>query len=90
MTEHEKEDRTLVAPMSAIEFAHLGGGEVAYIRQMDAAQAMELFPALSGLPEGIDLYAVLAADGTPLSFTDSRNSAIANARQNDLEPVSVH
>jgi len=90
MTEHEKEKEDETALMSAIEFAHLGGGEVAYIRQMDADQAMKLFPALSGLPQGIDLYAVLAADGTPLSFTDSRNSAIANARENDLEPVSVH
>jgi len=40
--------------------------------------------------EGIDLYAVLGADGTPLALTDSRNAAIANAIENDLVPLSVH
>ena len=41
-------------------------------------------------PEGIDLFAVLSADGTPIALTDSRNAAIANAIENDLVPVSVH
>lgn len=90
MTEHENELEETVAPMSAIEFARLGDGEVAYIRQIDAGEAQDLFPALGGLPKGIDLFAVVSADGTPLSLTDSRNSAVANAIQNDLKPVSVH
>ncbi len=90
MTNNENELQETVAAMSAIEFAQLGDGEVAYIRQVDAEQAQDLFPTLSGLPKGIDLFAVVSADGTPLSLTDSRNSAIANAIQNDLEPVSVH
>ncbi len=45
---------------------------------------------MTGLPEGIDLYALVGADGTPLGLTDSRDSAIASAITNDLEPVSVH
>ena len=76
--------------MSAVDFARLGDGQVAYVKQIDSEQARDLFPTLTGLPEGIDLYAVVGADGTPLGITDSRDSAIASVIQNELEPVSVH
>lgn len=81
------ETRTL---MSMKELALLGDGEVAYIKQLDSDSAEQLFPTLDDAPEGIDLFAVLSADGTPLALTDSRNAAIANAIENDLVPVSVH
>ena len=71
-------------------FEQLGDGEVAYIKQLNLDLAQKLFPALRGKLEGIDLYAVLGADGTPLALTDSRNAAIANAIENDLVPLSVH
>lgn len=90
MTDNENELHETADVMSAIEFAQLGDGQVAYIRQIDAEQAQHLFPTLKGVPKGIDLFALVSADGTPLSLTDSRNSAIANALQNDLQPVSVH
>ena len=90
MNEFEKEDRRSRSPMSRSEFALLGDGEVAYIKQLDADSAERLFPALSTAPKGIDLYAVLGADGTPLALTDSRSAAIANAIENNLVPVSVH
>ncbi|MGD9869384.1 MAG: DUF1150 family protein [Hyphomicrobiales bacterium] len=76
--------------MSAEAFARLGGGHVAYIRPMTADVAARLFPALRGIPEGIDLYALVGADGVPLTLTDSRDAALANALQHDLEPVSLH
>ena len=88
--EKEKEDRAKRALMTRSEFAQLGDGEVAYIKQLDPDAAERLFPALSDAPRGIDLYAVLGADGTPLALTDSRHAAIANAIENDLVPVSVH
>ena len=87
--EYEKEDLAL-DPMSRRELAQLGDGEVAYIKQLDPEVAEKLFPALQSTPRGIDLFAVLGADGTPLALTDSRNAAIANAIENDLVPVSVH
>ena len=89
MNECAKEDRQRT-PMSRSEFAQLGDGEVAYIKQLDPDAAERLFPALQTAPKGIDLFAVLGADGTPLALTDSRNAAIANAIENDLVPVSVH
>lgn len=76
--------------MSPTELALLGDGEVAYIKQLDTDAAERLFPALDDTPEGIDLFAVLGADGTPIALADSRNAAIANAIENDLVPVSVH
>jgi hypothetical protein len=88
--EKEKEDRQTHALMTRSEFAQLGDGEVAYIKQLDSDAAERLFPALSDAPKGIDLFAVLGADGTPIALTDSRNAAIANAIENDLVPVSVH
>ncbi len=91
MNKFEKEeDRQLDAPISRRELAELGDGEVAYIKQIDPDSAERLFPALTGAPKGIDLFAVLGADGTPLALTDSRSAAIANAIENDLVPVSVH
>ena len=91
MKEFEKEeDPQSRAFMSRKEFAQLGYGEVAYIKQLDPEVAEQLFPALQKAPKGIDLYAVLGADGTPIALADSRNAAIANAIENDLVPVSVH
>jgi hypothetical protein len=88
MNEIEKEEKGLV--MSLRELALLGDGEVAYIKQLDPDVAEKLFPALADAPQGIDLFAVLGADGTPIALADSRNAAIANAIENDLVPVSVH
>ena len=90
MNKFEKEEDHARAPLSRRELAELGDGEVAYIKQLDMDTAERLFPSLRDTPKGIDLYAVLGADGTPLALTDSRSAAIANAIENDLVPVSVH
>jgi hypothetical protein len=39
---------------------------------------------------GLKLFALHAADGTPIMLTDSREAAIANAWSNELQAVSVH
>lgn len=87
---NEIEDDETQPLMSPTELALLGDGEVAYIKQVDTDAVELLFPSLDDTPEGIDLYAVLGADGTPIALTDSRNAAIANAIENDLVPLSVH
>jgi hypothetical protein len=88
MTEDQK---ATFSPMTSFEFKQLGDGEVAYVKQLDHDVARQLFPALRGIAiKDIHLYAVLGADGTPLALTDSRDSAIANALENNLVPVSVH
>jgi len=90
MDDQAKVDPQASLPMSRTEFKQLGDGEVAYIKQLNTDLAQKLFPSLSAKLDGIDLYAVLGADGTPLALTDSRNAAIANAIENDLVPLSVH
>jgi hypothetical protein len=80
----------LAPPMSLSELAKLGGGKVAYIKVMTHDEAKELFPAVENLPEGIDLFSLHAADGTPLILTDSRQAAVGHALGDDLEIASVH
>lgn len=83
--------RSKIAPvMSQLELARLGGGQVAYIRVLSSDEAQRLYPAVEGLPGGIDLYALHAADGTPIALTDSRQAAIGHARGDKLEVASVH
>lgn len=76
--------------MSMTDLAKLGGGKVAYIKMMSHDEAKELFPAVEGLPTGIDLYALHAADGTPLVLTDSRQAAVGHAMGDELEIAAVH
>ena len=48
------------------------------------------FPQAPQLAPGTLLYALHAADGTPIMLTDSREAAVANAWSQELETVSVH
>ena len=84
--------RRRVAPpaMTDVEFAKLGGGTVAYIKVMTCDEAKRMFPAIEGLPDGISLFALHAADGTPLALTDSRQAAIGHAKGDKLEVKSLH
>ncbi len=47
-------------------------------------------PAGPPLQPGLQLFALLGADGTPIVLTDSRDAALANALQHELQTVSVH
>ena len=76
--------------MSETEFAELGDGRIAYIRELTNAEARRLFPAVEGLPRGINLYALHGADGTPIALTDSRQAAIGHAVEGELEIASIH
>ena len=49
-----------------------------------------LFPKVPEIQPGLKLFALHAADGTPIMLTDSREVAIANAMSQQLETVSVH
>ena len=80
----------VVPLMSMSDLAKLGGGKVAYIKTMTRDEAKELFPAVEGLPTGIDLFALHAADGTPLVLTDSHQAAVGHALGDELEIASVH
>lgn len=76
--------------MSDEEFADLGAGEWAYIKMLTSEEAQVAFPVIDDLPSGIDLFALLAADGTPLVLTDDEGTAISHAIGDDLELAMVH
>jgi hypothetical protein len=72
------------------EFAHLGGGAIAYVKTIKSEDAQRLFPQAPAIRPGLRLFALLAADGSPIMLTDSKDAAIANAWEHELQTVSVH
>lgn len=90
-----------INPMNLIEakidlspegLAHLGDGRIAYVRRVRSEDIQAMFPQ-ADMPElapGQTLFALHAADGTPIMLTDTREAAIANAWSQELETVSLH
>ena len=76
--------------MTEETLAALGGDEIAYVKPVMSDDIKDLFPRAPDMAPGILLFALHAADGTPIMLTDNRDAAIAEAMQNDLEAVSVH
>jgi len=82
---------TSSGPMISPEaLALLGGGKIAYVKTIRSEDVQAQFPQAPQLEPGTLLYALHAADGTPIMLTDSREAAIANAWSHELETVSVH
>jgi hypothetical protein len=70
--------------------AHLGEGHIAYVKQVRSEDVPDLFPQAPKIAPGLKLFALHAADGTPIMLTDSREAAIANAAEAELITVAVH
>jgi hypothetical protein len=87
MTENQHDAAVKLTPEA---FAVLGGGELAYVKSVRSEDVKEMFPQAPALAPGLQLFALHAADGTPIMLTDSRESAIASAREQELHTVSVH
>jgi hypothetical protein len=85
MTENETNN-----PMPQDVFERLGGGQIAYLRPVLSEEVHDLFPQAPVLQPGIQLWALLSAEGRPILLTDNKAAAIANAHEHDLETVSVH
>jgi hypothetical protein len=83
----ENERQSALTPQ---EFAHLGDGAVAYVKTIRSEDVAVLFPQAPAIQPGLQLFALLGADGTPIMLTDSRDAAIANAWENQLQTVSLH
>ncbi len=80
----------IVADLTPQEFAHLGAGAVAYLKTIRSEDAQRLFPNAPQIRPGLQLFALLSADGSPILLTDSKDAAIANAWEHQLETVSLH
>lgn len=70
--------------------AHLGDGEIAYVKSIRSEDVRTLFPQAPQIAAGLELFVLHAADGTPMMLTDTREAALANALSHELQPVSVH
>lgn len=67
---------SLLKGLSTQDFLNFGVQQIAYIRPVEL--------------EGVEAYAVHAADGTPLSVMDTMDGALMAVKQNDLEAVILH
>ena len=72
------------------EFARLGDGSLAYVKTINSEDVGRLFPQAPPMRPGLKLFALLGADGSPIMLTDSKDAAIANAWEHELETVSLH
>jgi hypothetical protein len=82
---------TITRPaMSEQAFAVLGDGKIAYVKPIRSEEVNDLYPQAPELQPGLQLFALHAADGTPIMVTDTREAAVANAWSHELETVSVH
>ena len=70
--------------------AHLGDGRLAYVKTIRSEDVAQMFPQAPRIEPGVKLFALHAADGTPIMLTDTREAALANAWSHELEAVSVH
>jgi hypothetical protein len=78
------------AELTPQQFAHLGAGRTAYLKTIRSEDAQRLFPQAPPIRPGLKLFALLNADGSPILLTDSKDAAIANAWEHQLETVSLH
>ncbi|MEW7007353.1 MULTISPECIES: DUF1150 family protein [unclassified Lentilitoribacter] len=75
---------------TADEFALMGAGEVAYIRKISSEEVNERFPMEEELEPGQELWALFAADGTPIYLSDDRTRTFFRAAEDELSPVTLH
>ena len=91
MNTNNNADNTITfGKISPEALALLGGGRIAYVKAIRSEDVQKQFPQAPTLAPGTLLYALHAADGTPIMLTDSREAAIANAWSQELETVSLH
>ena len=86
-TENATGNNPVITPQA---LAIMGGGKIAYVKAIRSEDVHSLYPQAPEMQAGMRLFALHAADGTPILVTDSREAAIANAMTHELETVSVH
>jgi hypothetical protein len=82
-------NRTL-AVASAQDSATLTWRNLAYVRVARSEDVGFFCPEAPLLAPGQKVFVVYAADGNPIFVTDTRESAIANAENENLEALSLH
>jgi hypothetical protein len=76
--------------MSPEQFATLGENRLAYIKAIRSEEVAFLCAEAPILAPGYQVFVLHAADGTPILLAESRETAMADAANKQLETVSVH
>jgi len=76
--------------LSTTALAEWGEGKLAYLKPIKSDDLGRIFPGAPDIAPGLNLFVLLAANGMPIMITDSRDTAMANAWEHDLETVSLH
>ena len=82
-------------PLSARDFAELGGRKLVYVRTVEARDLKDDLLDDEGemtveVADNDILYSVHSSDGQRIALVGSRELAFAAARQYEMNPVSVH
>lgn len=72
------------------EFAHLGEGEIAYVRKIRSDELARTFPALPPIAPGLEIWALFGASGEPIVLSDVRDTALKGAHEHELRTVMLH
>jgi hypothetical protein len=83
-------DSKKMLELSPQDLAQLGGGAVAYIREIESKEATRLLGNAPTLPPDGKLFCLYNADGSPVSISGSREAAVGSAFEHELLPMSVH
>ena len=76
--------------ISELDLALLGGGALAYIREIKGKEATRLLGSRPLVAPDAKLFCLYNADGTPVSISGTREAAIGSAFEHELMPMSVH
>lgn len=92
MLEHNSpEIKTAISEaMTEQDFADYGMQNVVYVQEVSVEKAHDLFPEIDDLPEYSKLYAVHAANGTPVLLAEDLFSALEAIETNKLVVQQVH
>lgn len=79
-----KDKSEAVNIMNDKDFADLGIQDMVYVNEVAHDTALNLFPEIIDLPETGPLYAVHAADGTPILLAEDLQSATSAAAEHSF------
>ena len=72
------------------EFARFGTNVLAYVRKIDAVDFSRRYPEVGDLPDDDDLWALFAADGSPIAIADEKGLLVDDATERELVTVARH
>lgn len=89
-TSNPQNEKQAVDVMTDKDFADLGIQDLVYVHEVAVETALDLFPEIEELPFGSTLFAVHAADGTPILLAEDLESASHAAEEHSFTLQQVN